>query len=403
MATPENPADKPAFDIDKAYNTKGFVEFMALHPDAKSMDSNDAAAIEQRMKVFEMQAAAAKGVFEALDGHVKRELGIEIDPKAAREEIQEYILGRAVEDPAEVAKIQEAIVETAALKGQIAQLQAELGRAGRSADHQVKLGEESARLADLEKAQKASQFVGSAVHTWNRIKSIFNKNGESAQAYAEVEAAKQRVEALHGRLDRSKRETLLADTAKRVEEINKQLADSKDLEDGLARANIAFEQLRGEILSSVKDSEFYADSLQTAVANRFRSTKVNSKSSLSDLLDAQADLEKIVDNNATGVDLFDGVAPDEIQANIDKLVERKVAEMAKDSLKKFEVTGGRALDRLRKDLEQLIKADKLGSKEAAEAKALVKEALVEAAESLKKETPENIAKVLVINRIIATL
>lgn len=401
MATPEDPQKAEQALIDKAYNTPGFLEFMAEHPDAKDFDSTDVEAVAARMETFEVQAAVAKGIAETFNNHIAKELGIEIDALETREEIKAYIMSKAVENPAEVLHMRDVLETTVSLKSEIVDLEHAIGVAGSSAEHQQTLDDTKDNLSDLEKADKASGLIGGTLHALKRFGTFITLGKlKSAEGVHEITEAKARVEQLHGPTDSGKRERLIFETKARIDELNEKFATAKSLEDRLAIVEQDFAALRTEILTSASDSTELTELLQTAVKNQF--TEITSKSTLAELVEAQEKFDALTHDNATGIDVL-GQDPTAVQDFLDAKIENKVAEMVKDAVKNVDVNGGRALDRLKKELKEVISAEKLGSKESDEMKTFIKEELVAASDSLKKDTSENRMKQLIIRRIIDTL
>ncbi|GEM_PF-3128807 len=413
----ETPIQK-GFDVDAAMNTDGFLEFMAKHPEAGSLDMEDTAALEQRFEAFKVKDEVTTGMKGVIAEQVKKESGIAITDEAMAEVVTKMET-LAVTEPGKFLEMKTKLEGFKTLPTEIAGIEGKLATLGNSTELE----------GDLEKLQTKQEKLSSiADHAgrWGRMKlwtamiknklpefgTIFESPASIKQSLAErapdsIEAAEKiktiaELEAEKGgvTLFKSDMDKVSKETDASIASIEQTLGQISDLSTVKAEAEKHFGAVRSELLGGIGDFKTITGMLQAEVKRALEETVA--KGDMAALENALAAYEHYKNlPKETGVDYLGTVDKDKLEKDLDKAIQDEAFEEMLDAVMNSKL-GANALGNLEKTLEGWIKREKIGTKKGDEARQFIRKALEDIRDGLNNGQGD-FARKHMVSRILIKL
>lgn len=147
------------FDIDKALNEKGFVEFLAKHPDAEILDMNDGEKISKRFDTFKSKETVKKELKNLYSNKIQAELGVKLEGNDLTA-IDVHIEKQALENPDEIEILKDRISTFSEFPKVISELEHVINELGGAENLRNKLGELVVDANSLKDSMGAMGIVG---------------------------------------------------------------------------------------------------------------------------------------------------------------------------------------------------------------------------------------------------
>ncbi len=377
--TPEHEMDQ--MEIDAMLNTKGFVEFLAQYPE----DVVAGEKIKKIHEVFEAKEVVKNEINEIYTGHIAAELGFVLEPKDL-DCVDAHFEQEAINNPDFILEYREKLRIFKALPKQIQDFESEINQAGRVEDF-------SARLEELKETRKSIDIVKDDVFSLRGILSMLGDVQLAKEAYKAVRNVRREGLSLHvGDLDINAE---VVDT--KIKEIEETISTIKSTEQLKSLAAEYYGGVRKDILGGIGAS---AD-----IARMLRKKAVEEMKALSngrdyDSLQEQFEtFKKVSSTLEIGVNLFEGVNPDELQKQIDENIEREVLQGMTDDIKNMKL-GENNLTTMERNLEFYLKKEKMGSKEGDEVKKFLGKTIAEIQKKLGNSIEDKAKKILLARILI---
>ncbi len=368
-------------EIDAMLNTKGFVEFLAQYPE----DVVAGEKIKKIHEVFEAKEVVKNEINEIYTGHIAAELGFVLEPKDL-DCVDAHFEQEAINNPDFILEYREKLRIFKALPKQIQDFESEINQAGRVEDF-------SARLEELKETRKSIDIVKDDVFSLRGILSMLGDVQLAKEAYKAVRNVRREGLSLHvGDLDINAE---VVDT--KIKEIEETISTIKSTEQLKSLAAEYYGGVRKDILGGIGAS---AD-----IARMLRKKAVEEMKALSngrdyDSLQEQFEtFKKVSSTLEIGVNLFEGVNPDELQKQIDENIEREVLQGMTDDIKNMKL-GENNLTTMERNLEFYLKKEKMGSKEGDEVKKFLGKTIAEIQKKLGNSIEDKAKKILLARILI---
>lgn len=403
-------AKEPPILREEAYNTEGFVEFLAEFPDAEAVE-NDQELFETRFLAFKHKAETATKLSSLFKTElVSQELGIEFGDGQLQKHIGGRIESLSRENPEKVNEVFEALDTSDKLRAQIAEAEQKIAELVAKGDLEKTRQEFEKKQKILEKAKETQDFftgggiLGTPIAAFYE-KLVFGKSAdvefakkrletvdtdpgartkEELEAFVEAQSgSRDRLDALmslrdykvwptSGSIDRA-----LEQTKKDIEAVMAQMDMLEQLKVKHAEAKERFEQIRELLLAGVGTNKDLAEIAKKAAAQKLKRLMETDPDKAQSFFE---DLREASDENSLDIDYL-GNKEKRLQKQIEKLVDEKIAEDMKSIVEKTPF-GPKAYDKLAKSLESFLSRQKVGTKEGDRARAFVVDTLVSIAKDL---------------------
>jgi|GEM_PF-4405335 len=451
-------AEKTGFDVKKALDTAGFVEFLAAHPDMKENHMSDAGLLEKKFETFNLKEGVKKDMEKLFSEQIKTEIGIDLNTEE-QGLIGKHLENIAITEPETLKELSEKLREMNKLPTQIAQKEAELADLCKGRNLEESLKNLTSFKDDL---NLANQYVGPAgsvksflkgtALTFRGIKYVLDKRAEKepytrnvsltgfgndtikiepkqmmTEAYAAYKRDVEQHKSIKDAVERVKTEYgvtskisskgdingLLSGLAPRLDELNNTIANVREAEQKRDESKKSFEAVRKELLADVSCVKGLEEAIQSHVKQQMKALvgdledgKVGPRT-IQSLDIAQEMLEKFTDfqkKSDTGLHPLEGANMDgSLQEFIDKGLEELVTTQINEKVADAKL-GDNAFTKLKDSLKPFLEREKIGSQEGDAARDVIAKALKEAITGLSdKKDAESRAKILLLSRIVTDL
>lgn len=357
---------KSLFSIDNALNTKGFAEFLTQYPRAEDLEPDEANAevIEQRYNAFRFSTETTKQLKALYKEAILKDTGIELKDKDL-ETIDEYIRTRAIEAPEEIKTMLDQVNKFKALPEIITRTEKTIERLGN-----INLGELREKQGELEMAAMLGELNRrERTNEQRQVQQyLLDKYGLKAK---DVAGALEQARATIREVEEARRTQ--TETHQRFGELRRQFFN-EDFWQIRAIANEAREKAQ-EQLTALTNSE---DPVQLEKALEY----------LKQISQRDAD-----GNTMLNFDYLEESDAQDRQAEIDRTIEAKIADEIVQTIEGFSL-GSTPLLALEKALRGFLMRERVGSREAEEARDTIRE-------KIRKAMPSaDPAKRILLKRIL---
>lgn len=342
--------------LRQAFNTPGFIEFMALNPD-ENFDMDDSAkvlAVYEAFKVKEKVTATIKTVtLEHLKGT------FDIDTLEALSAVDADMAVRSFKNPASMVEMAKTVAEFTSAPAEIADMEQKLAEA-KSALPQgkaVSIEDFKEIKGTLEAARATIGLFGIRKPTWS---ALFGA-GKVAREWAASRSIKLSRKSLEASLTELKKNYDKSEALRKLEVLS------------TARLQL-LEKTKSGLLHNALDLDKVRKELQKKVEAKIKEmTKESAGFSMTE--SAQDVLEKLMaEKNLAGEEYFKDVS------NTQKLIDSAIEEgLFKEVKKVFDLdlkNETSPFTKIERDIKAYLEKNKLGSKKGPEVKAMVRNSLI---------------------------
>ena len=410
---PENEVEAAGFDIDKALNTKGFMEFLAKHPDAKDLDMGNSGELQKRFEVFGIKDGVSKGLEKVYSSHIKDQIGLKLEGDDTKS-VKEYIEKLAVEEPEKVYELNKKLKTLTEVPAEIQGLEAELAKLGEVSDLMNQLRQAGTLENDLEAViPTMGSLKYKAKYALALLAFAPSRGWKGFEDVGYVEAAKDKFNLEYGKqkvpekgekvVGKEQLEGILRETTQRIEDIKATLDKVGDARDLKTALKASFDNARKDLVSGMAEIKGLTEAVNERSCAELK--KMMEPGTLDALQKAQERLEFLqfaAYNPDAGVEPLTTNQAGQFQEEIDKAVESNIPEKIWQIVLDADL-GSNALTNIEKKLDPFLKANKLGSKEGDDARAFIKEIIEKIVNERKPQHPEGEVKRLILKRILVKL
>ncbi len=413
-----------AFDAKKAMNTKGFPEFLGMHPDAKTFDSTDFAALKERFEIFTVKETVKREVKSIFIKNIQQEMGFRLSPEdlAAADAHFDTL---AIESPEEIHALRERIQEFRELPKDINELESQLAALGGGAELPARLDQLKAERASLDKAKGAVGFLGKT-KMWTKVlgsaigvASSFIVSPISGKAEGLLHdmiditggtidkiSAARRLEKEHKakgeKLDRKKFNGISNRVDEQMKTVTETIAAIQTRNQVRAIALEMYSNARAEIMGSISGIAEIAEAVQARAQEHMEELAGrNSLRAFEEMQRRYADWVNISESPNGGINVVEGQDIEATRNSINANIENKAGEEIINAVFNCKL-GANSLNKLEQSLKGYIDRERIGSREGDEVRTFVREALEEAVDGLPDDTDGN-AKRMLVSHILITL
>jgi hypothetical protein len=402
------PATPEVFDIDKAMNTKGFIEFLAKYPDAKDFDMEDAKEVGKRFEVFGKKEEVKKGLKEAFAKEIQEKMGIKLSNEDLAS-MDAEIERRAIENPEEINRQKEHLALFAELPGKIAALDADMVRlSGGRTTEQMSTELEGHRTIggalDVSKSYfgKIGKTTMYARVIGGFVSSKIAHRGETGKIQDAMDTVNNRYATDGKPLDQKEVTALVKTTNENISEIMQKLGEIRKKGADKSFAERDFAAAEANILGTMNDFKALTEIIQKKAADSLND--MLTKGTVPSLDKAQeklALLKSVQENTKTGVNPLAGFNDLMFQDMLDAAVQEKVKDHMTEAVLNAKL-GNNALKNLENALEAFTGKERVGSLEGDEAQAFIVDTLEEIRDELG-DNEEAQTKKLMLARILVKI
>lgn len=395
ISAPAAPEKRGEFNVDVAYNTAGFLEFLNNHPDSKSLDMSDAAMVEKRFEAFNAAPEAAEKLQKVFAEHLKKEIGLDV-PEEKMKAVIKRMEKFAVEDPDGFMAYKSRLDSFEPLKDRIAGQEAhlkELGDASELEQGLENLKDKQERIASI--SAHAGRF--GRLRLWktmivNRLPrfdtllfpeisvdqadELQERLAESNQAETKIDTIKG-LEKEHGGITLFEGELsgVSAEVDSSIEGIEKTLAKIESMEKHLETSKKLYGDIRTELVSSLSDYKQITEFVQNTVKDTLESVFVTGDMShLERLQDTFLRLQGTSARTETGIDYLGGMDVEAFGKQLNEAVEAKAFEEIQKAVNEVK-PGNNHLYSVEKAIEGWLIRQQIGTKKGEEARSFVRAAI----------------------------
>ena len=430
------------FDLKKALNTKGFVEFLASHPDGNKIEMSDTKEVAKRFETFEIKDKVAKGLKELYGGQIKAELGITLDSNELGL-VGKHIEDMAISNPEKLQDLYNQQTMFTELPKQVKSLEDEFTKLANVDVLSGQLTEFIKDKANLDLTANFRGVVGGSKFFLKTIrgglKMVVGNKEESGQM-DEVGKAHKELNAKFGKFKEKGVGKVTSDVEAGIAKIEATVAKITDLQKQKEAKLEWFAELRKKLLSETINIGGLNELIQQKVVESFNGLmsmkeaekakvvakefkdlppkielrpfldKVQGKAKGADVTSKSLDMaQQLLDRymNADretdlGIDVFaSGTSEREIQEHIDADFKEVILKEVDKAVQNSRL-GENALTNLEKALKPIIERKKIGSKADKEALVVVADSINEVIKKLPDDN-ESKAKRLLLCHILSTI
>ena len=374
-----------SFDIDRALNEKGFVEFLTKYPDISDpADPKYAETIRIRHESFAKLDKVSNCFKTLFEGELSTKFGIKLGDAQVKS-IHEHLTRVAIKDPEKIRELHNNAVKLEELPKQIEACKSEIAVLGKAEDLKVILDSRTTRLQNIEIAQKytgltgALKFIGKDVGLKARglglvpdmVKAKLSESYEPTDEYkeflADAETFKRETEAVAevnerlGSLSAKKVDQLRNDVAVDIEHIKMMLSRSENADETRSKAEKAFAEIRAKLVGATAEVTAIHDFVKTASKEELE--KLISGKSIESLNKAQErfeSLDKAGKESELQIDAFRGDDREKTQDLINDRIRFMMFEKMYDLVNKMNSKESQ-LAKLEDALMPMLAETKIGS------------------------------------------
>ncbi len=387
------------FDVKKALDKKGFVEFLAAHPDSEHNQMTNPEEIEAKFETFERVGILSKKYKEVMSGKIQEEMGLKLSPEDF-ECVDSSFQEMAINNPDELLKIEDTLKNYQELPVLIASLNKEIHDIGGTSE--ALRGKKDNIESEKDLMEKAIKTVG-----FGRIKRIFQKisgTGDANQLKEEWHARESIKEKYGDKfLNKDTMNTSIDGFKSSISDLEEKIEKVSGIEQEMS-ANIAkLIQKRHELFEGMRGFDGVIKIIKKRVEEQMDDLLKNGKN-IKDFEKAHDRLAKLRGANE-GTDLTSGILKEEgfetDQEMIDEQLRRLVTSEIYNTIENAKLGQG-SFSKLEKDLNTIMKKKTLGSIDEEKTKEFMVDVLNDALDNLDMDKTEDKAKRLMILRIIST-
>ncbi|MEI6238035.1 MAG: hypothetical protein WCP15_00695 [bacterium] len=412
-----NVPERAKFDIRKALDTKGFLEFLTKVQEHtnETLDMGNEEEVGKRFEAFTMKEKVKAGVKNLYQTSIKNEFGVILEADDLKS-VDGHWDALAIGDPEKVREMNEKLKNYAELPKQIKAAETELALLGSKEDAQNSL-EEAKKLAEaLLLAKNYSGFFGGTKFVFLSLRAIggelsnilLNRDDEIGNYTANVNDvlfSRRIVKDKFGKgVDREKMAKEIPVIEKQIVTIQETLSKIVDISAKKEESAKQFAELRKGLIGSVAGFDAINEVVKRKTKEKldgfFKVVSLPNMKSAQTTFDS---LKKAIENTETGLNPLESMDTDKFQKDIDEGVDLQMSIDIDNALSAVKLDENGSFSKLEKTLKKdILEKDKIGSKEGTELRDFIVSKL-EAAGGALKDTPVNKSKKLMISAIIANL
>ncbi len=389
------------FDIDKALNTKGFLEFLGKHPDAAEFDMKNGEEVSKRFETFQKKESVKGGLKDLYVKHIQEEMGIKLSPEDL-EAIEGEIETRAINSPEDVVARGTELAQFAEVTKSMTEAWNELNQLGYfEAEGNI---EGLKKMIETVSAEKSSitlvkdyvGFFGNA----HFLKDILTMPRPSLGMLKDINATRAQVETKYGTNDKKKLAGIEKNLEDTLAQYNERIAKMTEVAGRYTVAQEGFANLQKNLLGEMAGFKAFTGIVQRKAQGAL--DEMMAKGTLSSFDKAQAQLEKLKaarEKSETGVDPLEGMDEEMFQQMLDAAAEEKVKDHITEAVLNAKM-GNNALSNLEKSLSTFITKENVGSKDAEESRQFVLDTISEIREELGDNEEARMKKVMLARVLV---
>lgn len=397
MTTIEKP--KNDFDVKKALDKKGFVEFLAKHPDSLDNQMTDAEEIKAKFEAFEKVEVISKKYKEIMSGKIEEELGLKLSADDF-ESVDTRFQEMSIEDPDKLLKVEITLKSYEEYPLSIIALDKSILEAGGSSTELTNKKNDIASEKEL--MERVVKTVG-----FGRVKRIFEKifNKRDSKELEQDWKAREVIGERYGKefLNKNMLNASIDGYGDTVSNLEGKIAYVTLLEGAKNQITAKFAEKRAELFEGMRGFNDIIGVIKKRVESQMDQL-LNGKN-IKDFEKANDRLSKLRQSNEKG-EFSSGILKEEgfetdqgrVDENLKGLVGSEIY-MAMDQVK----MGAGTFSKLEKEISSIIKMNTLGSKTKEETKVFMEDVLIEFILHIDTSSAEGKAKRLMLLRIISTL
>jgi hypothetical protein len=401
---PEATATPEAFDIDKALNTKGFLEFLGKHPDAAEFDMKDEGEMQERFETFEKKETVKSDLQKIFVDNIEKEMGIKLSP-ADKEAIEAEIERRSVESPEDIHRQEQELADFAQANRDMNDAWEELNTLGYFEADDV-IGDFKTKIDALSKEKDAiglvknyTGFIGNG----RLIADILFTSPRRANSLMQnVIDTRDKVEKRYGTQDKKQLEGFETSIEAQIADHNETIAKITEVAGKYTLAQKGFTELQKNLLGDMAGFTAFTEIIKQKAQAAL--SEMMAKGTLSSFDKAQAHLEQLRtarESSLTGVDPLEGMDEEMFQQMLDAAAEEKVKDHITEAVLDAKM-GNNALSNLEKSLSAYTTKENIGSKDADESKQFVIDTITEIRDEMGDNEEARIKK-LMLARVLVKL
>ncbi|MCX6716414.1 MAG: hypothetical protein NTV72_00610 [Candidatus Taylorbacteria bacterium] len=418
---PSPVVEKPKFDIRKALDTKGFLEFLTKvqEKNGEVLDMANEGAIGEKFEAFTVKEKVKAGVKNLYQTSIKSEFGVTLEAADLRS-VDDHWDALAIADPEKVMEMNDKLKDYVELPKQIKAAETELALLGGEEDAQKSL-EEAKKLAEaLLQAKNYSGFFGGTKFGFLLIKAVVgelgnlllnrnNKFGDYAADVYDVLISRRTVKDKYGKdVNREKMAKEVPIVEKQITQIQETLKSIKDITTRKEESAKQFAKLRKELIGGVAGFNTINEVVKRKTKEKLDGfLKVVSLPNIKSAQTTFDNLKKAIENTETGLNPLDStpnsINPEVFQKDIDTGVDLQMNMDIGNALAAVKLDESGSFSKLEKALKKdILEKDKIGSKEGEELRDFIVSKLEAAGSALNNSSVDK-AKKMMVSVIIANL
>ncbi len=396
------------FDLKKALNTKGFVEFLVANPDVKESDMTNAELLGKKFETFEIKDKVAKGLKELYGGQIKTEMGITLDSQELTL-IDKHIEKIAISNPEKLQDLFDQQTMFTELPKQVKGLEDEFTKLANVDVLGGRLNEFIKDKANLDLTANFRGVVGGSKFVFKTIRGGFKMvigNKEESSQMDEVGQAHKELNAKFGKFKEKSVGKVTSEVEAGIAEIEATIAKITDLQKMKEGKLEWFGKLRKTLLSEAGQINGLSALIHEKVTEKFKGLlNDNVEKTVKSLESAQELLEKyktVAEKSEMGINPFKSGKDEQMtQRYIDSDFTQVIGSELNKAIRGTSL-GDNALTRLENALKPIIEKKKIGSNENDKALEVVIDSLNSVMAGLPM-TNEGKAKRFLLNHILSNL
>lgn len=417
-------ANEEKFDIDEAFRTKGFTEFLAKFPDAENFNVNDPEKVQDRFLAFAEKEKVKTDLKDLFRNQIKKEMGLELSD--ADLALIDRDLEKNATKPGYIIDLRTQIDSFKSIPLEIQQFEKELADLGKKEEFLAEQDRLGIKRAQLETAKDYLGFMGGialrvevldyyAKAIPNALTKVFDFiggingepifNSEDVSLDTEKQKIDERFSALEyvknrfGNINKNKAGLLIDSTETDIENVKNAIGMINTKEEQITKSKQLFDRLKKDLFGKVTAISSLREIIQDKVKNQFYALtheldqEVPVLSDLKRAKDLFTDLKERFKSSETGVNPLGNIDERGFIKAIDGDMEIAISDMIEDKL-----SSAHGFGELESALGSILGAKEVGFKKDND----VKEVIVRTLENVRDGLSGNdrVVKKLLLSRII---
>jgi hypothetical protein len=375
-------------EMREAFDTPGFIEFIAKYKDAKEADMSPE-TLRERFEVFQVKNEITKQYWEIANDEIAGENGLKLDAND-RAEMNKVLEEMAIENPNELYQIRDEVKEYQETPAKIEAAQQELATLAVTSGFNQKIEAANTVENNLNSASKGLGFFGGtkmwAGVTWAALSRTPNESTgvRGAQKLLAKQGVPITVEGIANR---------------RAELVNETLQIQREFGELQTKKTEALHDLQEQLIEIRKSLFAHAglrEYMQEAIGKKLKEqiAAMSLKNGLSGFDTATDTLKDKRVGSETGLEYITEENTEAVQKGLDQQAEKYISDFINTNLKNIKF-GTKAFTNFENTLNKVITAERAGSKNQEETREFIVLTLRRAAQAFPDTVDGKARRILV--------